>query len=144
MTSNKTLALIALLISLVFFSLGRYTVSQTSTTTDKKVDSTDQTDTHQRETITEKKSPDGTDTIVTTIDTVKNETDTTKSDTLTKSIVAKASKLNISALAATNIHSPFGPPAYGLSVSKELLGPITVGAFGLTSGTIGISIGLDF
>jgi len=31
-----------------------------------------------------------------------------------------------------------------VSVSKELFGPVTVGAFALTNSTFGISIGLDF
>ena len=35
-------------------------------------------------------------------------------------------------------------PLYGISANKEFIGPITIGAFGLTNGTIGLSIGVNF
>jgi hypothetical protein len=33
---------------------------------------------------------------------------------------------------------------YGISVHREFIGPITLGAFGLTNGTVGLSIGVNF
>ncbi len=50
------------------------------------------------------------------------------------------SKVNLSALVGTD----FTSPAYGLHVSKEFLGPITLGAWGLTNKTVGLSVGLNF
>lgn len=52
-------------------------------------------------------------------------------------------KLNVSGLVGVSIHDP-GLPIYGISASKEVLGPITVGVFGLTNGLVGVSIGFNF
>lgn len=79
------------------------------------------------------------DTTTTIIDhTVK--TDIAKS----VSITTRAPTLNISALVANDFSKGLLIPAYGVSVSKQVLGPITVGGFGLTNGTIGLSVGLNF
>jgi hypothetical protein len=138
--------LIGILLLLVAFAIGRYTTQATVITkTVTKTDETQHLNEHQHETIVEKKSPDGTDTVVTTIDSAQS--DTVQTDTITQSqtkTVTGSSKINLSALATTNIHSPFGAPAYGLSVSKEVAGPITAGLFGLSNGTVGISIGINF
>jgi len=147
MISNKTILLLALILALTFFALGRYTSTQAKTVTkkQKKLNKTTHNKSKTHEKFTKKKSKDGTDTIVTVIDTAAQASTKIDSDTQSKSIVTKASpRTNISALAATSIHNPFGPPQYGLSVNREVLGPITVGAFGLTGGTFGISIGLNF
>jgi len=147
MISNKIILLLALILALTFFALGRYTSTQakTVTQTQTKVDETTHDTVKTHETVTEKKSKDGTDTIVTVIDTAAQANTKIDLDTQSKSIITKASpRTNISALAATSIHNPFGPPQYGLSVNREVLGPITIGAFGLTGGTFGISIGLNF
>lgn len=138
--------LIGILLLLVAFAIGRYTTQATVITkTVTKTDETQHINEHQHETIVEKKSTDGTDTIVTTIDTAQSNT--VQTDTVTQSqtkTTTGSSKINLSALAVTNIHSPFAAPAYGLSVSKEVLGPVTAGLFGLNNGTVGISIGINF
>lgn len=79
------------------------------------------------------------DTTTTTIDhSQKTETDN-------KTLVQlKSSTINVSALVGNDFSKRLIQPIYGISVSKELLGPITVGLFGLTSGTIGVSVGLNF
>ena len=38
----------------------------------------------------------------------------------------------------------FGVPVYGLSYQREIIGPVSVGAFGLTNGTVGLSLGVTF
>lgn len=53
-------------------------------------------------------------------------------------------KWNVSALIANDFSHGNIVPTYGASAQKEFIGPITIGAFGLTNGTIGVSIGLDF
>lgn len=35
-------------------------------------------------------------------------------------------------------------PLYGLSVNKEVLGPLTLGVWGRTNGSVGLSIGVSF
>lgn len=81
----------------------------------------------------------------------QEETTTTVVDhTITKdtasktAVVVKAPTINVSALVANDFSTGSLKPLYGISVSKELLGPITVGAFGLTNGTIGLSLGINF
>lgn len=53
---------------------------------------------------------------------------------------AARSKVNLSALVGTDLYKP----VYGGHISKELLGPISVGAWGLTNATFGVSIGVNF
>ena len=129
----------------IAYALGHYTATiTTNTKSETKVDETVKTDTHQRETITEKKSPDGSSTVVTVIDTVKDQVDNKDSDTKSQTVTVKGgSKINLSALVGTSIHD-LGIPLYGISVSKEFVGPLTLGVFGLTNGTIGLSVGINF
>jgi hypothetical protein len=101
-------------------------------------------DTHSVTTTKVIQQPDGakeTDT-TTTVDTVAHNTDviTDTSKVTTDVIPPKTNTVNVSALAAIDNWTPY----YGVSVSKQVLGPITVGGFGLTNGTLGISIGINF
>jgi hypothetical protein len=139
------LVLAAVVFTAIGYSLGRYAGGgSTKTTTETKTDETVKTDEHQRETITQKKSTDGTVTTVTVIDTVKDQLINKDSDTQSQTVTTKPEpKINLSALVSASIHDP-AIPAYGISVSKEFIGPITIGAFGLTSGIVGLSIGINF
>lgn len=79
------------------------------------------------------------DTTITTIDhTQKVETDSKTSVSLAKP------KINISALVANDFTRGGFIPSYGIAVSKEFIGPITIGGFGLTNGIFGLSIGINF
>lgn len=108
-------------------------VDKTKTTTDTKTNDTD----HKVTVIVQK--PDGN----TTTTIVEDRHRTTDSDTTQTSVVTimKKAKINVSVLAATE---HFIKPYYGISINKEVLGPITVGVFGLTNGTLGLSIGFNF
>lgn len=55
-----------------------------------------------------------------------------------------SSKVTISALVGAKISYPLGTPTYGVHVSRPLLGPITVGLWGMSDVTGGVSIGLQF
>jgi len=109
-------------------------------------------DTHTVTTTKEIDKPDGTkekETKVTQdvvdsskyIDTTQTKIDESKVDT--KEVTYDTAKVTVSALATTNILSPQGLD-YGLSVSKPILGPLTVGVLGFESGRIGFSVGLTF
>ena len=63
--------------------------------------------------------------------------------TETKEIEKSSSKLTISLLGAVNVTDP-GLPTYGIAITRPILGPITVGAFGFQNGLVGVSIGLTF
>ena len=142
-------AVIALAVS---FSAGRYSVGQptvsTVVDTKTKVDVAKDTDTNTKTKIVEVKAKDGTITKTTEIVQVKDEDTKIVQDTQTHAqqtiTPPKRSTVNISALVGTALTHDFGVPVYGGMVSKEVLGMVTVGAFGLTNGTVGVSIGLNF
>lgn len=58
----------------------------------------------------------------------------------------KSQKLtNLSLLAGYDFSSPRHlVPVYGLGVTREVLAPVTLGAYGLTNGIVGLSIGVNF
>ncbi len=117
------------------FILGRMSVSV------PQVDVTDQVkNNHTVVTTITTKSPTGDIKTTRTVDSI------TKSKTTEKSPSPPAKKpLNVSALAGYDFSSPRSlSPIYGISVNKEVLGPLTVGAYGLTNGIIGVSIGVNF
>ncbi len=90
---------------------------------------------HTTTTIVTVKKPDGTTTTTEKIDSK------TKTNTV---VVPPRPKLNVSVLVANDFSKNSVQPLYGVSISKEVLGPVTAGAFALTNGTIGVSIGVNF
>ena len=93
-------------------------------------------------TITQTKRPDGTAVTVTTI-TDKNTTDANSSthtaDKTTETRTEGAT--TVSALVGVDFGRGL---AYGASVQHQILGPLNIGAFGLTNGVMGVSIGIRF
>jgi hypothetical protein len=66
----------------------------------------------------------------------------TRSEDLSKNTeIINRSGVTVSVLAASNFSSLL-TPTYGVSVSKPIIGPIVIGAFGLVNGTVGLSLGL--
>ncbi len=125
------------------------TVVQIKTVETVKTVTVKDTDKNQDTTVTEVKKPDGTVTTVTHTTTEtktdtktqtaeKEQTDTTK--TTTKS----TSTLTLSALAGVNVTNPAQGMIYGGLISKQVLGPVSIGLFGLSNGTAGASVSLTF
>lgn len=101
-----------------------------------------------RETTTETTTTPKGDTITRTVvvEDTKTDVKTDTSKTQTPAVPADVPRkrlTNISALTALDVPSSL-TPVYGISVTREVLGPITVGAFGLTNGTVGVSVGVTF
>lgn len=103
--------------------------------------------------VKEKKGADGSieKTTVLTDDTssvsktdIAKDTTDFKSSESSKTVERATDKVTISALAGINPFSGAQTPVYGASITKPILGPITVGAWGLNNGTVGVSIGLSF
>lgn len=148
--TKKTKVLIISVALLTSFALGRYTVptkttetKDTSTTEDKTTDKTK----HKKVTIVETTKPDGTKTKTTVIteDTDTHKTDDSATHEIdTKETVRGDSKVTISLLGAIQVNDLTQGIVYGLSATKPVLGPITIGVFGLTNKTVGASIGLSF
>lgn len=150
MTTNKKIILIIVAI-IVSFAAGRYstTVNETidkTKTTDKTADIDTSKNSHKVTNSVTLTKPDGTTeiTTTTTIDstTQKKELDNSKSVTNTETTKKNSSAVNFSVLAGVDIKE--FKPFYGVILTKELIGPITIGVFGLTNGVVGVSAGLNF
>ena len=155
--TTKVKIIICTLVVLTVFAAGRYsapTKIKTETkivevekkTDDKKSDVKD----HKKTTIVETTAPDGTKTKTTTItddkeskSDDKSTDDTSRTTDQTKEVSKGSSPLSVSLLAGLDISAP-GTPIYGLAVSRPILGPVTLGLFGMTNRTGGVSIGLTF
>lgn len=144
------------------FALGRYTTPTKVIETVKTVEvekkqeqvKTDQ-DKHKETTTTETDAPDGTKTLVTKV-VEDTQTDTKKSSSdqiVTKQTETKETTRggSIASFALLGGIQPSfsgglsaGPLVYGASASKQVLGPVSVGVFGLSNGVGGLSIGLIF
>lgn len=146
---TKTKVILSVVVVTVAFAFGRYTAPSDTVKTKEtqQTDTNTQTDTTTKKTTTIEEDPSGKK--KTTIE--EDTTTTTKKEknktTNIEQSVTPSNKdiLNVSALVATDGFSLSNiTPVYGVSVTKNLLGPITVGAFGLTNKTIGVSIGVNF
>lgn len=141
MAVNKTQEVLALICFCASFGLGYgYRNAQITTTTDQVAEVKDN---HTVITTVTTKTPAG------DVKTVKTVDSNTKSkSTENKQINAPSSptkRLNVSALAGVDLSNLRAVvPVYGVSVTKQVLGPVTVGAFGLTNGVIGVSLGMEF
>lgn len=130
------------------------TVEVEKKTDDDKID--DKKNTHTVTTVIVDKKPDGEETTTTKTDEVANDdTKTDDKETLTdnkttdqtKEVTKSGSTLNISAMAGVNLAGGVAPGQqvmYGGQISRNLIGPVTIGAFYLTPGVVGGSIGISF
>lgn len=146
--SNKVKIIVGVVVLATVFAFGRWSAPvkiKTETKiveVDKKVDDINKKE-HKKTVIVHK--PDGT--IITTItddtDTHKHETDTssTVSDT-TKEVVRRSSTLTVSALTGLSLNGY--TPIYGAHVTKQIIGPLALGVWGLSSRELGVSVGLSF
>lgn len=84
------------------------------------------------------KRPDGTtrtETSVTESTGTKRKTEQKETEVVRKN--------HVQALIGTSVKD-FGVPVYGLSYQREVFSQVSVGAFGLTNGTVGVSLGVSF
>lgn len=97
---------------------------------------------HQNTLIVEKINKDGSKETTTRIITDTNK-DTVKTSEQNK-LVEKKSALNIYALGGIDITNPASGFTVGVHVSKQLIGPVSIGLFGFTNKTTGVSLGMSF
>lgn len=91
------------------------------------------------------KRPDGTvvtRTEVNTKTTERSKTDESREQEKTKTVQRGAS-MNLSLLAGKRLDDLSQPPVYGVAVSRAVLGPISLGLWGLTDKTVGVSLGVQ-
>lgn len=144
---NYTKLGLCILALVVAFASGRYSVNQpevkTSNQDTKKEVIDENKETTKKTTIV--KNKDGSET--TTIDetTKDKRTDSTvdKSKSSSEVIPQNVGTVSVAALLGVDTQNEW-KRVYGASVSKQFIGPISVGLFGLTNGTVGCTIGLNF
>lgn len=136
-------------------------VESTKKQSDESAKQDSQRDKRVEKTTTEITRPDGTKEVSTR--TVEDSTTSRKSESArnerdesnktstekeTKEITAGRNHLTISALAGPQLKLSsgvsLGPLVYGAHITRPLLGPITVGLWGMSSGSGGMSLGLTF
>ena len=152
--TTKVKIIIIVSVAIVSFAFGRFTtptktVIQTKTVeVEKKTDDTQvNNNDHKITTITSR--PDGTTVTVIKDDdstqTSQKDTDNTASQSDTTKTVTKQSGItSISVLAGVNVTNPGNGMLYGAAVSHTILGPISIGIFGISSGIGGASVGVSF
>jgi hypothetical protein len=59
-------------------------------------------------------------------------------------VESKKSTLNVYAMGGLDVTSPQNGFIVGAHVSKQLIGPVSIGLFGFTNKTAGVSIGMSF
>lgn len=157
-TQNKIYIFIGY--TLLVFASGRYTIPEkvvTKTVTvevEKKSDDMDvdtKNDTHNQVTTITDVKPDG-EKITTTTTTHdissdvnkddKKITDNNKSDENMKETTHASDKITLSAIGGLDLRT--FQPIYGASLTKPVLGPLTLGLFGLSNGSCGLSVGVTF
>jgi hypothetical protein len=135
---------------LLAFSFGRYSAKLTAVTTvaqsQNQTTAKDNVDTHKVEVIQKQPSGMVTDTITTDTTDVLQVNSNSKSSSTTVETPVALPKTNFSALFGTDLTkgSKALIPLYGVSIQRELIGPVSVGGFGLTSGVVGVSVGINF
>lgn len=161
--STKTKVIIVIVYTAVAVASGRYLTPEKVKIETKVVEADKKTDTidnsknkHQikKTTVTVNKKPTGEETIVTntTVETVVDDKKTqvvidqsSKKSDDKETKTAAADKITISALAGANLSSlATSPFVYGLSITRPILGPVTLGLWGLSNASCGVSVGLTF
>lgn len=127
------------------FGIGRYTAPGSETKSQTITQEKEKEKTHTQATTTTIKTPDGTEKTVTVTDVVATST-TVKSENNTTQTVLRAEHktLNVSLMAGYDIRDVGAAPRYGLTVTKEILDPLTIGIWGISNSTVGLSVGINF
>ncbi len=139
----KTKIIISLSALLVSFAAGRFLTPEKIKTEIRTIEVEKIVVKVEHKIITIHEKPDGSKETTEIVDTNTNShTDSSSKDSLKEETKSK-SYVNISVLGASKFPLDTNPLVYGLSIQKNVLGPITAGIFGLTDKTIGISLGLN-
>jgi hypothetical protein len=152
--------ILAVILLLGAFAAGRWLAPTKVVTEIKTVEvekKTEATDTSKEKikktttTVTER--PDGTKETKTTVtEDIKSDKKTKETDESSrtkdesKTVERTGDKVTISLLGGIRLGeiADSGAIVYGASITKPILGPLTVGIFGLTNGVVGCSVGITF
>jgi 23S rRNA pseudoU1915 N3-methylase RlmH len=140
LNKNKE-ALGGVIIIVIAFYCGKYSAPERIKTEIKVVEVEKEVKKSEHKTIKIKQNNDGSKETIIISDTNTEEKSKEKTTEEKKEIIRNA-KTNISLLVGGAY--PISGPHYGLSVQRQLIGPITLGAWGTTNNNFGLSIGLNF
>lgn len=142
--TSQSKVIISVIVLAVVFTAGRQSVPEKIKTEIQTVEVEKVVTVVKKEIVTIKENPDGSkETTIITDTTTDSKTNTNASNQTTEE-TKKGKKLNVSILAGTSPSFNLTELVYGASISKELIGPVTVGAWALTNKSIGLSVGLNF
>lgn len=144
---TKTKIIIGLVLLSAAFVAGRQSIQATQ---DVKTNTT-QDNEHIAEVVqvhtvtTTTREPNGAEeTTVTSDTTAKVKVKDTETSTTKEVDAPKTKGINASVMVATDLHNLSSPLVYGVAVNKQVLGPFTIGVFGLTNSTVGVTVGVSF
>lgn len=130
--TKKTALLITLSVALLAYAFGRYAQPEKVVVKEVEVVKRD-----VRTVVKTVKQPDGT---VIRERVTEDKTQTAKSnETVT---VNQGSKVKLNALVGWSFDER--KEVYGVMIQKDMFGPVSIGAFGLSDKTVGITIGISF
>lgn len=162
--STKAKVLLGLMLILGAFAFGRFS-APTKVVTDTKTVEVDKKAEHQVTDVGRDRRTDTTTTEVTRPDGTKEKTTHTVTESETnktvdrttaeerdrvaethKEVIQEGSKVTVSALFGAQFSSLSlsQPLVYGASLTRPILGPVTIGVFGMSNMTFGASIGFTF
>lgn len=160
--NNRVKLILGVVALAVSFAFGRFlaptkivekTVTQTTEDSHKEKDVNKDVKKNKKTKTVIVKNKDGSKTITKTTEEntdmkdkskiIADSNKTTKTETEKETTFSK-SDITISGLAAFDIKRLSPTPVYGGAISKKVLGPISVGGFGLMNGLGGLSLGVSF
>jgi hypothetical protein len=129
-----------IVLAVIAYAAGRYMSPDKIKTEVKTVEVEKIVTKVQHKKVVIKENKDGSKETVIITDTKSDEKGKSNTDIKNKEVTNKGS-FNISVLAGSSV--PING-VLGISANKNILGPITVGAWGLTNGIAGLSLGINF
>lgn len=143
MTKTR-IVLYAVGLAALSYAAGHYTarLTQPEIVSDKEVTELVDSFLEKRKETRVEKSPDGREVTTIVENTTKASSQKKESETHVE-VKPSIKEFNISALAGLEGKNSLSP-VWGLSVTKQIIGPISAGLFGLSNGIVGVSVGLNF
>ena len=140
--NNHKETVLGLALIVIIFYAGRYT-APTKVETKTVTVEVEKEQKHENKVVVQRIGKDGTTTVITHVITDTN-TSINKIDRTDKVIENNKPSLNVYAMAGLDVSNPQNGFVFGAHVSKQILGPVSIGLFGLTNKTIGASVGFSF
>ena len=132
--------IVLVIVVVVSYVAGRYSAPEKVRTETVTVEVEKEVVKKKKQIVKVKENTDGSKETVIITDTETDEKSRSHSEMETKEVTSR-SKFNISVLAGTSV--PINM-VFGVSATKPILGPIMAGAWGLSNGTVGLSLGINF